>query len=95
MIVGRFCLSPRPRRSTNWMSVVEANQALIIRPVQGQRIIQTMRPFRRDRHAPHFDLHPVAAFLVDYEDLPIEVEKRIQACIAFARGYLLLQVITY
>jgi hypothetical protein len=60
------------------MGIVEADQPLAIRPMQRQRIVQPVRLLRRRRHLRHHKADPVAAFRIDDEHLPIEIEQYIQ-----------------
>jgi len=46
--------------------------------MQRERIVQAVRLLRRRRHLRHHKADPVAAFRIDDEHLPIEVEQYIQ-----------------
>ena len=65
--------------SRHWMGVVEPDQALAIRPVQRQRVIQAMRLCRRYCDPRHHEPNPMAARRIDDQHLPVEVEKRIES----------------
>lgn len=64
----------------NTMCVVKAQQAKIVGIVQGQRIVQTVRPFRRDRDL--LDLKPDPEPAFDNEALSVEQEEGIEARIS-------------
>ncbi len=60
------------------MGVVEAHQPLTLRSVQRQRIVETVRLYRRCRHPRYDKAHPMTAIRIDNKHLPIEVEKRVE-----------------
>ncbi len=64
------------------MSVIEADQALAVWPVQRERIVEAVRLFRRRRHPTDNESDPMAALWINDEDLPVEVEKHIEGRIA-------------
>lgn len=65
------------------MSIVETDQPLVILPVKGQRIIQPVRSFLRDRHLPHLEFDPMLTFFIDNQHLAVEIQESVQAGIAF------------
>lgn len=69
----------------HWMRIVEADKPLAVRPVQRERVVDTMRLLRRHRHPRHHEPHPVAALRVYHENLPVEVEKHIESWVARLR----------
>ncbi len=71
-------LRPTPLLPLHRMGVVEPDQALAVRPVQRQRVIQAMRLLRRYCDPRHHEPDPMAAFRVHHENLPVEVEKHIE-----------------
>jgi hypothetical protein len=73
-MVLRLAASP-PRHP---MGVIEADQSLAVRPVQRERVVDAVRLLRRHGHTRHHKPDPVAALRVHHENLPVEVEKRIE-----------------
>ena len=61
------------------MGVIEADQPLAIRAVQGERVVDAMRLLRRYRNPRHREPDPMAALRVHHENLPVEVEKYIES----------------
>src|SRR5690606_8632500 len=59
------------------------------RPVKRERIIETVRLFRRGRNASDDELHPIAALGTDKEHPPIKVQKRVEARITPAHVFFL------
>ena len=80
MVLRGAALLPRDR-----MGVVEADQPLAIRPVQGERVVDAVRLLRRCRHPRHHEPNPVAAFRVHHENLPVEVEQQIEGRVTWLR----------
>ena len=80
MVLGLPARLPRDR-----MGFVEANQPLAVRPVQRQRIVQSVRLLRR--YLSHNEAHPVAALRIDDQPLPIEVEQHIKGGVARRRYF--------
>jgi hypothetical protein len=64
------------------MCIVEADQALTSRPMQGQRIIETMRFLPRDGYPGYDEPDPVIASRIDNEYLPIQGKKHIKSRVA-------------
>jgi len=60
------------------MGIVEPDEPLAARAVQGERVVDAMRLFRRHAHARHHETDPMSALGIDHEDIPIEIEKRIK-----------------
>ena len=65
--------------------VVETGQSLTIRTVQRRRIVEAVRLFRRHRDACHDEPDPMAAFRINDEHLPVEVEECIERQVARLR----------
>src|SRR5690606_40705168 len=72
-----------PPASSDRVGVVEASQPFARRPVKRERIIETVRLFRRGRNAGDDELHPIAAFGIDKEHLSVEARITIRAHIFF------------
>jgi hypothetical protein len=64
------------------MCIVEADQPLAIRTMQCERIVDTMRLLRGHRHPRHDKADPMPARWIDHENLPVEIEQRIEARVA-------------
>jgi hypothetical protein len=73
MILRRASLLPRDR-----MSIIETDQPLAVRSVQRERIVDTVRLFRRHWHPRYDKPDPMAALWVHHENLTVEVEKHIE-----------------
>jgi hypothetical protein len=61
------------------VGVIKADQPLAVRPVQRQRIIESVRLLRRHRYARHHESDPVTPSRIDHEYLSVEIQKRVQA----------------
>lgn len=78
-VVKRVCGLRAPSRQASYrMCVVESNQPLAAGPMKRKRIIQTVRPGLRSGYTPHNEPHPIPAFWIDNEDLPVKIEQCIQ-----------------
>ena len=81
--------APPPTRSSAFpygVCVVEPDQPLAVRGVQGQRIVQPVRPLRSRLGSHHDELHPVSD-LIHEQRLAVKVEQRVQLGIAVRRRY--------
>src|SRR5690606_11772289 len=78
--------------SADRMGVVEADQPFARRPVKRERVIETVRLFRRCRDAGDNELHPIAALGIDKEHLSVEVQKRVEAGITMPAHAFFLSV---
>src|SRR5690606_29903614 len=74
------------------MGVVKADQPFARRPVKRERVIETMRLFRRGRNAGDNEIHPMAALGIDKEHLSVEVQKRVEAGIMMPAQVFFLSV---
>jgi len=94
MLVVKFDASPGAgaRPFTDWMSVVETQQALAVTTVQRQRVVQTTRFLRYGRNSFHLELDPGIAF--HHECLAIEQQERIETRIVVHRSVYYHLVIT-
>jgi len=66
---------PFSRRSTSpsdRMRIVEANEALAVSRMECQRIVETMRPFRRRLDTSRDEFHPMFADRIDNKHYAIE-----------------------
>ena len=63
------------------MCVVESDKALVVLTVKRQRVVQTVRTFLSDGHAPDLEFHPVLTFFVEDQNLAVEIEKSVQSLI--------------
>lgn len=63
----------------NGMRVIEANQPLTIRTMQCQGVIEPVRLLRRDWHPPDDEPDPMTTLWVDHENLPVQIEQRIES----------------
>ena len=66
-------LRPAAALPANRMSVVEPDQPLTVRPMQGERAVEPMRLLRRCLNAPHDEPHPMTTFWIHDEHLSVEV----------------------
>src|SRR5438067_4550789 len=64
------------------MGIVEANQPLAIPPMQCERVVDAVRLLRRPRHSCHDKAYPMATRWIEHENLPVEIEQRIEARVA-------------
>jgi hypothetical protein len=64
------------------MRIVESDQPLAAGTMQRERIAEPVRAFRRDVGTAHHEFNPVAAGLIDEQDLAIQVQERVEARIA-------------
>jgi hypothetical protein len=68
------------------VGIVKPDQAFTVRPVQRQRVIQSMWLFSRHRHARYHEPDPVATLRIDHEHLAIEFKKCVQARVVGAQS---------
>ena len=61
------------------MGIIEPDQPFAVRPMQCERVVDAMRLLRRHRRPRHHEPDPMAALPVHHENLPVEVEKHIEA----------------
>jgi len=59
------------------MSVIKSNQSLTISSVQGQRIVQPMRFFRRWLDSGYNKPNPMSTFRIDNERQTIEIQQSV------------------
>jgi len=85
MILGFATILSRYR-----MGVVEADQSLAIRPVQSERVVQSVWLLLRHGHRCHDEPNPVATIRVHHENLPVEVQKHIKGRVARLRHGVML-----
>ena len=84
MVFSRWrwsCGSPRLCRPAGWAQGdddVEADQALTLRPMQGERVVEPVRLLGRDDNPGDDEPEPVLAGGVHHQDLAIEVEQRVE-----------------
>lgn len=64
------------------MGVVKTDQPLANRSMKGQRVVQTMRLFRRHRNPRDHEADPMTTIRIYNEHLPVKVEKHIEGRIA-------------
>jgi hypothetical protein len=55
------------------VGIVKADQSFGVETVQRQRIIESVRPLHRHRHARHHEPDPVTTFGIEHEYLAIEI----------------------
>ena len=72
-------------RLPNGMRVVETRQPHATRTVQGQRVVQPVRPFRLGLNPANHESRPIVALGIHDEHLPVEVQERIRASILGGR----------
>ena len=60
------------RTCLGWVRVIEPNQTAIGGVVQGERILDAMRAFRRWLHALHLELHPVLPCFINDKNITVE-----------------------
>jgi hypothetical protein len=75
-------LRTAPSLPSDGMGIVEADEPLAVRAVQGQRIVETVRLLRRDGDPPDDEANPMTAGRVDDQHLAVEVEQDIKGRIA-------------
>ena len=75
MVVRLAALLPR-----DWVGIVESDQPLALRAGQRERVVDAVRLLRQHRRPRYPDA--VAALRVHHENLPAEVEKRIERRVA-------------
>lgn len=68
---------------TDGMRIVEADQPLAIRPVQGQRVVDTMGLLRRDLYTRDDEPDPVSTLRIHDKNLPVEIEKQVEGQITY------------
>ena len=59
------------------MCIVEPNEALTVRPMERERIIQAVWLGLRSGYTSHNEPHPVPAFRIDHKHLPIKIQQRV------------------
>jgi hypothetical protein len=64
------------------MSVVKADQSLTARPVQRERIVETMGFFRGSLHTRHHEFDPIITLWIHDQHLAVEIEQHIEGWIA-------------
>ena len=67
------------------VGIVEPDQTLALRAMQGERVVDAMRLLRRHRHPRDDEADPMAAFRIDDEHLTVKVEQNIQGRVARLR----------
>jgi len=72
-------LPTRPMRLPNRMSIVESDQALPLWTVQGKRILQPMRTFKRTLDPLYREPDGIGSLRVNNENLTIQVQERFDA----------------
>lgn len=80
-VILRLAATPSPYR----MGVVETNQPFAIGPMQCQRVIKTVRLFRRSRDAVHDEAHPMSPGRIDDKDLTVQIQQSVERGIAWLR----------
>ena len=84
MVFSRWrwsCGSPRLCRPAGWAQGdddVEADQALTLRPMQGERVVEPVRLLGRDDNPGDDEPAPVTAVRVHHQDLAVEVEEGVE-----------------
>jgi hypothetical protein len=68
-----LALSRSPALPGHLMGIVETHQALAIRAVHGQRVVEAMGLVGRRRHPVHDEFHPVAG-LINHQHLTVQVQ---------------------
>jgi hypothetical protein len=69
------------------VGIVESDQPLALRAMQGERVVDAMRLLRRHRHQRHDEPDPVPAVGIHHEHLPVKVEKNIEGRVTRSRHY--------
>jgi hypothetical protein len=67
------------------MGIVEAHEPLAVGTMERERIVETMGFPWRWRHARDHETNPTPAGGVDDEDLPIEIDEKVQGMIGLKR----------
>jgi hypothetical protein len=79
VVVGRFPSTAWPGGLSHCMRVIETHQAFVVVSVQGNRVIEPMRPLFANHSHLHVEPHPIAGPFVQHEHLTIEIEQRVEA----------------
>jgi hypothetical protein len=61
------------------MSVIESNQPFTVRPMQRERVIESMRLLRRNRNPRDYKSNPVTAFGVHNQREAVQIEQRVES----------------
>jgi hypothetical protein len=83
MVKGDACSRSATGPPLGPMGVIEAGQALAVRTMQGQRIIEPVRLGRANRDAFHREPNPILSARIDDKNLPVEVKQGVKRAIAF------------
>ena len=60
------------------MCVIEANQPLAVRSMQGKRIVKTVRLRGRYRYLRYHKSDPITASWIHHEHLPVEIQESVE-----------------
>jgi hypothetical protein len=82
VVEGRPGFSARTRLPLNRVRIIEPDQTFALRSMQCERIFDPVRPGRAHRNATRDKADPMPRFRVDYQQLPVQIEQRIQGRIA-------------
>ena len=75
----------RPMSFPHRVGVVESDQSLASRLVQGQRVPKPVPALRGNFGSHHYELHPVSEF-IDEQRLAVKLEKSIKAVVSVSRN---------
>jgi hypothetical protein len=85
MLMVEHALRGRPAPPFDRMSVVEADQALAMRSMQRQRIIEAVRLGLANRDALDDEPDPMPSLWIDDKNLPVQVKQGVKGWIALHR----------
>jgi hypothetical protein len=69
----------------DWVGVVKPDEALAVRAVQRERVVDAMRLLGRHQYSRHHEPNSVTALGVHNENLRVEIEKHIEGRVARLR----------
>jgi len=78
VVVGRSDLSARPGLAFDRVRIVKSDQALTVRPVQRQRIIEAVRLHLARRDPSYDEPDPMPGFRIDDQNLPVQIKQGVK-----------------
>jgi hypothetical protein len=82
MIVSRLGSSAATGLTFHRVSVVKSNKALTIRPMQRQRIIESVRFRLAHSHPANNEPDPKPGLRINDQDLPVQIKQSVQGQVA-------------